>query len=168
MPNGKSRSSRTIEAVRSIKAKYMARRTFIEKLADRMTEYFGSVNFLFFNALFFVTWIYLNGRFLAIKPFDPYPFTFLTMVVSLEAIFLSIFVLISQNRSTKIEELRDELDLKVDTISESELTELLKMNIKLLNKNHINIKKDKNLREMLKPIDEAKIERSLEKQIDKS
>src|SRR5687768_109734 len=112
--------------IKSFKAKADAKRTPAEKFADWLTTKFGSVTFLAVNALWFVTWILINtGKVPVIAPFDPYPFGFLTMVVSLEAIFLAIIVLISQNREARIGELREEIELQISTISESELTKLI-------------------------------------------
>ena len=71
------------------------------------------------------------GRVDGIHPFDPYPFTFLTMVVSLEAIFLSIFVLISQNRMAHQADRRAHLDLQINLLAEQENTMMLRMLEKL-------------------------------------
>ena len=74
----------------------------------------------------FVAWIAVNAGAVAwIAPFDPYPFNFLTLVVSLEAIFLSIFVLMSQNRAARLADRRAHLDLQVDLLAERELTAIL-------------------------------------------
>lgn len=152
--------------IRSLKAKYKTRRTPSEKIADWMTSNFGTTSFLLINALFFITWLLINTGFhSSLKPFDPFPFVLLTTVVSLEAIILSIFVLISQNRAAKIDDLREEIDLQVDIITESELTKLMKLNVLLLKKSGINVSSDKELAEMLKPLNEVKIEKSLEKQV---
>ncbi|MDQ5922878.1 MAG: family transcriptional regulator, cyclic receptor protein, partial [Patescibacteria group bacterium] len=94
---------------RSIKARSAAKRTKIEKIADWMTSFFGGINFLITNLIVFVAWIFINtGQVASITAFDPFPFNLLTMIVSLEAIILSVFVLISQNRSSKVGELREE------------------------------------------------------------
>ncbi len=61
------------------------------------------------------------------RPFDPYPFGLLTMVVSLEAIFLSTFVLISQNRQSAQSEERADLDLHIDLLAEHEITKILRI-----------------------------------------
>ena len=153
-------------ALKSLKAKYQSRHSSWEKAADWMTAHFGTTNFLLINVAFFLFWLFINtGNFPFIKPFDPYPFILLTTTVSLEAIILSIFVLISQNRAGKIDDLREEIDLQVDIITESELTKLMKLLVLLLQKNGIDISKDRELEEMLKPINENKIEKSLEKQV---
>ncbi|MBI4598722.1 DUF1003 domain-containing protein [Candidatus Uhrbacteria bacterium] len=99
-----------------------------ERIADFFTEIFGTVWFFILNGVFFFAWIYFNTPSLSGAPaLDPYPFGFLTMVVSLEAIFLSIIVLISQNRSAKVEDLREEVDFQVNVQAEREITRILNM-----------------------------------------
>lgn len=152
--------------IKSLKAKYMAGRSLMEKTADLLTQIFGSVPFLILNVLWFTGWIAVNqGLFPSIKPFDPFPYGLLTMIVSLEAIILSTFVLISQNRSSKIDNLREELDLHVDVVTESEITKVMKLNTMLLSKIGIDLTKDKELEKMLKPLDKSSIEKSLAKQV---
>jgi uncharacterized membrane protein len=75
----------------------------------------------------FGVWLLLNTGWFGLKAFDPYPYGLLTMVVSLEAIFLSTFVLISQNRLSVESDRRADLDLHVDLLAEAELTQALKM-----------------------------------------
>lgn len=152
--------------IKSLKAKYMASRSLMEKTADLLTQIFGSVPFLILNVLWFTGWIAVNqGVFPSIKTFDPFPYGLLTMIVSLEAIILSTFVLISQNRSSKIDNLREELDLHVDVVTESEITKVMKLNTILLSKIGIDLTKDKELEKMLKPLDKSSIEKSLAKQV---
>ncbi|OGK09439.1 hypothetical protein A2767_05330 [Candidatus Roizmanbacteria bacterium RIFCSPHIGHO2_01_FULL_35_10] len=154
-------------ALKSLKARYQAKRSSWEKIADWMTANFGNAKFLFVNLLFFLVWLIINvGVIEFIEPFDPYPFGLLTTIVSLEAIILSIFILISQNRGSKIDDLREEIDLQIDIITESETTKLMKLVVLLLHKNGIDVSDDKELEQMLKPINEEKIERSLEKQME--
>lgn len=152
--------------IKSMKAKMDAKRSVSEKIADWLAETFGGVPFFILNFLWFVFWIFINlGVIPGIEPFDPFPFGLLTMIVSLEAIFLSIFVLISQNRAAKIDDLREEIDLQVDIITEQELTKLMEMVTRLMEKNGIDISKDEALQQMLKPIDTDRIEKALERQI---
>lgn len=103
-----------------------------KRLSDRwpdfLTTRFGTIWFFNVNALFFVGWIVVNlGLIPGIPPFDAYPFGMLTMVVSLEAIFLSIIVLISQNRAARIADLREEVDFQVNVQAEREITEIIRM-----------------------------------------
>lgn len=152
--------------IKSLKAEADRKRKITEKIADAMTAACGSLWFLVFNALWFVVWILWNiGAIPSLEPFDPYPFGLLTMIVSLEAIILAIFVLISQNRGAKVDDLREEVDLQVDIITEQELTKLMTMVALLLEKNGVNISKDEELQEMLRPTNFEKIKRALEKQV---
>jgi uncharacterized membrane protein len=157
-------TSRSI--IRSLKAKANAKRTPAEKIADWMTESFGSFGFLVINAIWFFVWIVMNvGVIPGIQPFDPFPFGLLTTIVSLEAIILAIFVLISQNREAKIAELREEIDLQVDIITEQELTKLLEMMRVLLEKNGVDLSTDEDLKLMLRPTDVDKLEKVLEQEV---
>ena len=76
--------------------------------------------------IWFAGWILANSL-PGFRPFDPFPFTFLTLVVSLEAIFLSTFILISQNHETRLSERRNQLDLQVNLLTEQENTKMLRM-----------------------------------------
>ena len=104
-----------------------AQRTLQERLADVITEFSGRMSFVYFHIVWFGVWIMVNLGFLGIKPFDPYPFGLLTMIVSLEAIFLATFVLISQNRLSVEADRRADLDLQIGLLTEYELTRVLKM-----------------------------------------
>ena len=152
--------------IQSLKAKADAKRTPAEVIADWMTKTLGSIQFLTFNIFWFTTWILINlGAVANIKPFDPFPFGLLTMTVSLEAIILAIFVLISQNRISQVDDLREEIDLQVDVITERELTKLIQMTSILMEKNGIDLQNDNELQTMLKPTNVDKIEKMLEKQV---
>ena len=96
-----------------------------ERLANKVAQYTGTTAFLYLNAIFFVAWISLNLGAFGVKPFDPFPFGMLTTVVSLEAIFLSLFVLLSQNRMQKLADQQSELDLQINLLAEYELTRIL-------------------------------------------
>ncbi len=99
--------------------------TWGDRLADWMTNSIGTMSFIYFSAIWFIVWIVLNVGFIAgVTPFDPFPFGLLTMIVSLEAIFLSIFVMISQNRTDAKDRIRSELDYRVNVKAETEIGEL--------------------------------------------
>jgi uncharacterized membrane protein len=116
--------------------------------------------------IWFGGWLIINiGWIPGIVPFDPFPFGLLTTIVSLEAIFLAIIVLISQNRGSNISEIREEVDLQMDVITEHELTKSIEMLALLLEKNGIDFSQDKELHRMLKPTNLQKIEQALEKEI---
>ncbi len=97
-----------------------------DRLSGAVTRFTGSSGFAIVHALFFAGWLLANNsRVTHRPPFDPYPFSFLTLVVSLEAIFLSVFVLMSQNQMTRQADRRAHLDLQIDLLAEQELTVML-------------------------------------------
>ncbi|MFA6077074.1 MAG: DUF1003 domain-containing protein [Candidatus Paceibacterota bacterium] len=162
---GESKGSRR-KIFKSIKATFDSKRTVTERIADWMTSSFGSMAFLLLNIFLFTGWILINTNQIKwIPPFDPFPFNLLTMVVSLEAIFLAIFVLISQNRNSKIDDLREETHLQVNLISEKEITKLMQMLAIVLERQGVDLSEDPELRKLLKPISEEEIERKLEEEI---
>ena len=158
--------SRRRRIIKSLKAQADAHRTPAEHFADWLTNFFGTVGFLALNAAWFMVWIVINmGWVPGVEPFDPFPFGLLTMVVSLEAIFLAIIVLISQNRAARIADLREEIDLHINTIAEEEVTKMIQLQLKLLEKNRVVLEDDPDLERMLRPLQSAEIERTIERQI---
>jgi uncharacterized membrane protein len=125
-------------------------RTLQGKLADRITDFSGSMAFVFIHAVWFGLWILLNVGLIHIPhvtEFDRFPFGLLTLIVSLEAIFLSTFVLISQNRLAYASERRAELDLQVNLLAEQKATKVLEMLDEIAKQmdgmsNHFNFKHD--------------------------
>lgn len=114
--------------------------TFGDRLADKVTKIAGSTAFLTLNVAWFVTWVLMNnGNFGNHLIFDEYPFGLLTMVVSLEAIILSVFVLISQNRQSRRAEIRAELDYLTDLQADAEITTLISILERLAEKQDIDI-----------------------------
>jgi uncharacterized membrane protein len=151
--------------VEAVKARHGANRNAIERLAERLTRIAGSPLFLALHALWFAAWISINMGLLGIPAFDPYPFGLLTMIVSLEAIFLSIFVLTSQNREASIAELREEMTLEVDLRVEEEVTKTLHLVVGLYGRLGFSLAEDEELAEMLQPLDKARLEQELASQI---
>lgn len=102
--------------------------SFHIKLADRITEWSGSMGFVYIHILWFVFWILANEGYFGQKyVFDPFPYGLLTMIVSLEAIFLATFIMISQNIANKKSELRAEHEYQVNLETEKNVAELLAM-----------------------------------------
>jgi uncharacterized membrane protein len=101
-------------------------KTFGQRLSDLLTSIAGDIRFVYFSAAWFFIWIVLNiGIIPGITPFDPFPFGLLTMVVSLEAIFLSLFVLISQNRQAERDKVRNDIEYDVNLKAEVEVRDLI-------------------------------------------
>jgi CRP/FNR family transcriptional regulator, cyclic AMP receptor protein len=100
-------------------------RTAVQKAADWIADFSGSISFLLLHVGFFAAWILLNVSLIPGAPmFDAYPFGLLTMVVSLEAIILSVFVLLSQNRQVAKERIRGDIEYEVNIKAEMEVAHL--------------------------------------------
>jgi len=106
---------------------------------DAVRAWAGSPTFILLHVAVIATWIGLNVRGAG---FDPYPFGFLNMTLAMEAIFLSSFVLMAQDRMTKDADRRDHLNLQVDLLAEQELTAILNVVVALATRAGIDVKKD--------------------------
>ncbi len=115
-----------VEAMRTLEEAAMARRTGADRAAAAIARFCGSMTFVWIHAAVFAAWLGYNSL-PWFKAFDPYPFTFLTLVVSLEAIFLSTFILISQNYDMRVAERRNQLDLQINLLAEQENTKALQI-----------------------------------------
>jgi uncharacterized membrane protein len=162
------RSAGISKAFSAIKAEHASNRSQMEVLADRMIGFASSTPFLVIHAIIFMAWIYWNLPFSRLPKFDPYPYGMLTTIVSLEAIFLSIFVLMTQSRESKIGELREELTLQVNLRMEEEITKTLHLVAGLYARLGLQLAEDPELRAMLEPLDPKKMENDLAEQISAS
>lgn len=106
----------------------LERRSPSERFADVVGLFAGSLPFVVFYFVLLLVWLLVNsGRIPGLRPFDPYPFSLLGMIVAVEAVILSSFILMRQNRMMRRGELRDHLNLQVDLLAEKEITKVLKM-----------------------------------------
>ena len=119
-------TKRNIEVVRKLEEAANEERTTSDRIARAIARFCGSMTFVWVHVFIFGGWIAIN-LVPGVEHIDPFPFTFLTFLVSLEAIFLSTFILISQNQDTKISERRNHLDLQINLLSEQENTKMLTM-----------------------------------------
>jgi uncharacterized membrane protein len=121
-------SRRIITVSKNIAKEFEKRKKWHEKLSDSITGFFGSMTFVIIHVLWFGFWVIANvEKIPGIPVFDPYPFGLLTMIVSLEAIILSTFILVSQKRAGDRAELRSEYDYQVDMKSEKNIAEILEL-----------------------------------------
>src|SRR3984893_17089333 len=121
---------KNVAAIVEMQRKEAQGRSVQDRLAALMTHFSGSMAFVYFHAIWFGLWMLLNLGMLKIPyltQFDPYPFGLLTLVVSLEAIFLSTFVLIAQNNLSAVSERRAELDLQVNLLAEQKTAKVLEL-----------------------------------------
>ena len=118
---------RNIRTIIQLRLRAARERSVQDRLADAITDFSGRMVFAYVHIVWFGVWILLNTGWVGVRVFDPFPYGLLTMVVSLEAIFLSTFVLISQNRLSAETEHRADLDLHIGLLTEHELTRVLQM-----------------------------------------
>ena len=149
----------------ALKVAHSANRNRLQRFADRLIRIASSATFLVAHIAWFAAWIIWNTGLFRNTPFDPYPFGFLTLVVSLEAIFLAIFVLMGQSREAAIAELREELTLQVNLRMEAEVTKTLQLVAGLYTRLGHTIAEDSELREMLQALDAESLEKELLEQI---
>ncbi|HEX8720766.1 MAG TPA: DUF1003 domain-containing protein [Pyrinomonadaceae bacterium] len=112
---------------RNVNEEVEGRATLVQRIADWLAWFSGSILFLFLHAVWFGAWIALNTGLVTVpglSGFDPFPFGLLTMIVSLEAIFLSTFVLISQNRQVEKDKVRADIEYEVNIKAEQEVAHL--------------------------------------------
>ncbi|MDB5778091.1 MAG: hypothetical protein JWP93_456 [Polaromonas sp.] len=134
-----------VESMRQVEAQAMAKRTRADRMAAFVASFCGSMSFVWLHVLIFSTWLLMNS-WPGLSHFDPYPFTFLTLVVSLEAIFLSAFILISQNYELRISDRRNQLDLQINLLTEQENTKMLQLLEQIAAKVGIDVSADAELR----------------------
>jgi uncharacterized membrane protein len=117
-----------IRAVCELEQRALDQRSLGERIGDGVSRHAGRAWFIVFHFFWFAAWIILNAGFVpAVPKFDPYPYPFLTFAVSLEAIFLSLFILMSQNRAARQADQRAHLDLQINLLAELEATRMLEM-----------------------------------------
>ena len=123
---GEDVTRQNVRAMRQLEEAARSRQTRADRVASAIARFCGSMTFVALHIVLFGAWIGYNAL-PWFDAFDPYPFTFLTLVVSLEAIFLSTFILISQNYDMRVSERRNQLDLQINLLSEQENTKMLQM-----------------------------------------
>jgi uncharacterized membrane protein len=119
-------TERNVKVIRELEEAAKEERTRTDRFAEAIANFCGSMTFVWVHVVWFGIWILINVI-PGLPHIDPFPFTFLTLVVSLEAIFLSTFILISQNHDSRISERRNHLDLQINLLSEQENTQMLVM-----------------------------------------
>lgn len=122
-----SQVSVNVRQIARLEEQQLHARSASERIAGAVTRVAGTAVFAVAHLVWFASWILINsGRVARIKPFDPFPFNLLTLIVSLEAIFLSLWILISQNQMTRQAERRAHLDLQINLLAEQESTATLR------------------------------------------
>ena len=133
-----------IDAIAKLEHDALNQRTVTERVSDLITKLVANMGFLLAQLVLIFSWSLVNLHVIpGLKAFDPFPFGVLALVVSFESVFLTIFVLISQNRMARQSERRSHLDLQVGMLSEQELTTILQMLQKLCQHMGVNVDSSK-------------------------
>lgn len=132
------------------------RKSLDQRFADAITRFTGSMRFVYIHAFIYGTWIVVNLPGVPIPKFDP-SFVILAMVASVEAIFLTTFVLMTQNRMSKEAESRAELDLQISLLAEHEVTRLITLVKAIGEKLDIDASKDPELPELQRDVAPEKV-----------
>jgi len=119
-------AQQNIRTIARLEQETMERRALSERIGDAFTRVMGSLGFVVAHVIGFAVWFSINlGWIPGIEPFDPFPFGILTLIVSAEGVFLAIFVLLSQNRMSRLSSQRAHLNLQISLLAEQETTKLL-------------------------------------------
>ena len=153
---------KNIDTILELEKQSIQGRSTAEHIADKVTTFAGSTPFIIFHVVWFGVWILVNVRIIPGITFDPYPFSFLTLVVSLEAIFLTLLVLMSQNRMTKEADKRAHLDLQINLLSEQETTLTLRMVQKIARHLGLEVEIEESIKELSEDTDVNHVAKTLE------
>ena len=118
---------RNVDRILALETAEEEKATTAHRVANVVTGFAGSMTFVWINAALVAGWVALNLALAEPRRFDPFPFSLLTLILSIEAIFLAIFILINQNRAARVSEKRSHLDLQLNLLSEQENTQMLMM-----------------------------------------
>ncbi|CAA9502400.1 MAG: protein of unknown function DUF1003 [uncultured Sphingomonas sp.] len=150
---------RNIEALAERRRQEAADASLQDRLADAISQFAGSITFVGIHAVLVIAWVLVNVRLTPFEPFDP-TFVILATVASVEAIFLSTFILISQNRAAAAADRRADLDLQISLLSEHEVTRLIELVARIADKLGIEEARNPELEELKRNVaPEAVLER---------
>jgi uncharacterized membrane protein len=116
-----------VETIVRLEEEARGKRSSIERAGDAIGSWIGTFRFVVLHLIVYAFWIVWNSGVLGWKPFDPFPFVLLTMVVSMEGVLLTTFVLMKQNYMSRRSDQRNHLNLQVDLLAEKEITKMLQM-----------------------------------------
>ncbi len=154
-----SATERNIRTICELEAVSLGQRSHLERLGDAIAIHAGKPWCIVAHCLWFACWIAVN----AVKPFDPFPYPFLTTAVSLESIFLALFLLMSQNRSNRQAEERAHLDLQINLLAEDENTKMLQMLQALCAHHKLDMAHDPEVEKLAGKVDAADVVAEIQK-----
>ena len=152
-----------VRSISDLETAVRSHESMSDRIASHISGFCGSMVFVWVHIVFFTGWILLNSVLLP-KAFDPFPFTFLTFVVSLEAIFLSTFILIAENRQEQVNERRSKLDLQINLLAEQESTKTLQILEAIARKLEVDVSSDPTVQNLKEAVDPKRLARKIEKE----
>jgi len=140
-----------IGSITQIEQEMAAQRSPFDRVSDAITNFAGNIKFILAHAVFFLVWIVANTpQVLGQYAFDPYPYTFLNLVLGVEAVFLGTFILMSENRQSRQADQRAHLDLQIGLLAERETTKTLQLLQRIAERLGLQeVKQDEELKEMI-------------------
>lgn len=155
-----------IERIAEMEKEFLERRSVVERLGDAIADFVGSTTFVIIHVIWFTAWIAVNRNLIPqVRPFDPYPFLLLGLAVSLEAVLLSTFVLMKQNRMSKRSDRMNDLNLQIDLLAEREATMTLQMLQRICAHLGVQEVSDDEVRELVRDTKVESIARELEEKL---
>jgi uncharacterized membrane protein len=159
-------TAQNVKSVVELERAERRRHTTSDRVASAITRFCGSMSFVWLHVAWFTGWIIWN-TILPVPPLDPFPFSFLTLVVSLEAIFLSTFIMIAENRQERIDERRSHLDLQINLLAEQENTKMLKLLERIARKLEVEAEEDPDLAVLEQATKPEKLARQIEESVER-
>src|SRR5436305_9707146 len=147
---------KNIDAIVRLEEEAVRQRSLGERVSDVFTRAMGSLSFVVAHLLLFGVWCVVNLGLTPLRPFDPFPFGILTLIVSAEGVLLAIFVLVSQNRMSRQANQRAHLNLQISLLAEQETTKLLQKVQSLLD--HFGVERSPDDREAERLSQETQVE----------
>ena len=158
-----------IATIAALEQQWLRDRKVGEHLGDAIARTLGTLPMLVFHVVWFSAWFAVNlGWIPGLPAFDPFPFGLLTVFVSLEAIFLSLFLLISQNRLQRQADKRMHLDMQINLLAEAEITAVLKLLRKIGDKLGVDGLNEADLKDLVRPTDVRKVVEAVENTLPES
>ena len=149
---------RNIHALATLRHGAEQQRKWSERAADRLSAFLGSAKSVVLHGSVFGLWLLINsGVVKEIRPFDPFPFVMLAMVASIESIFISTFVLISQNRLSELTDKRAELDVQISLLTEHEVTRLIVLCDAIAQRLGVSLPADSSIEELKKDVEPEQV-----------
>jgi len=148
-PRAPASVSQNIEKIIQVENEALQPRCRREAITEAIGDFVGTISFVVLQCLAFAGWMILNsGALPQVAPFDPFPYPLLSLITSLEAVLLTAFVLIKQNRMGVIADRRDHLDLQVNLLTEKQATQIIQMLDRLSTRLGVNQHHDADSREL--------------------